>query len=435
MSRTRGIARLDPTRLVPLLGLLPFKFNPLTRRARRDPHAHYRALRESSPVYRSPLFRGWVLTRHEDIAAVLRNPRFSSDRRNSPMLAAQSERMAAELPELQRFTDGVMLSKDAPDHTRLRRLVNKAFTPTIVKRLEPRIEEVVDRCLDRALERESLEVISELAFPLPVTVIAEMLGVDAANASAFRRWATDLFSLTDPMAMFRAERREAANRSVAEMRAFFSRVTEARRRAPRDDLVSALVAAEDEGKRLSEDELLSMCGSLVLAGHETTTNLIGTAAYCLLRFPEQRRRLVENPDLLPSAIEEVLRFEGVSHLIMRIATEDAEIGSGVNRAVARKEQMVLLALAAANRDPEQFADPDRFDVARSPNRHLGFGLGMHFCLGANLARAEAQLAVRCLLERLPEFSTLRTEAEWKPNPMLRGLRRLQLEWRCGGTRG
>ncbi len=337
--------------------------------------------------------------------------------------------MAENLPELQRFSEGVILGKDAPEHTRLRNVVNKAFTPRIVERLEPRIQEIVDQCVDEALEKKRLEVVSELAFPLPITVIAEMLGIDTRDASKFRNWATDLFSLTDPMAMFRTDLRMAAEKSVAEMRIYLKRMADDRRRSPRDDLLSALVAAEDEGKRLSEDELLSMCGALVLAGHETTTNLIGNAMQCLFRFPDQRERLLQDPDLVPSAIEEVLRFEGVAHLIMRIALEDVEVGSGPSRRVVRKGQMVLLALAAANRDPKRFPEPDRFDVARSPNRHLGFGHGVHFCLGANLARGEAQVAIRSLLHRLPDFSEIAFEAEWKPNPLLRGLSSLQLDWR------
>lgn len=429
VNPTRSLAsRFDPAWLMPVLSRLPFKFNPLTPEARRDPHRQYRALREKSPVYYSPLLRGWVLTRYDDVASVLRDPRFSSDRRNSPTMSLQSARMAKELPELHRFSEGVISGKDAPEHTRLRKLVNKAFTPSVVKRLEPRIEEVVGQCIDDALEKRSMEVISELAFPLPVTVIAEMLGVDAGDADEFGRWATDLFSLTDPMSMFRADLREAAEKSVGDMRRYLKGMADDRRRLPQDDLLTALVGAEDEGKRLSEDELLSMCGALVLAGHETTTNLIGMATHCLLRFPEERDRLRQSPQLLPSAIEEVLRFEGVSHLIMRIAIEDTEVGSGKSRVVVRKGQMVLLALAAANRDPEQFPEPDRFDVARSPNRHLGFGHGVHFCLGANLARGEAQIAIRCLLDRLPDFSGVTVEAEWKSNPMLRGLKRLQLDW-------
>lgn len=409
-----------------VLGRLPLKFNPLSPSTRANPHRTYRALREEAPLHRSRLLRGWVLSRYEDVAKVLRDPRFGSDQRAARALASQRERMHAVYPDLGRFADGVLLGKDAPDHTRLRRLVSKAFSPAVVRGLEPRIRDLVAGLLEPALQRGHIEVVSELAFPLPVAVIAEMIGVDARDAREFRRWATSLFALTDPLAMFRTDLREAANASVRDMNAYFRRTASERRQAPRDDLLSALVVAEDEGARLSEDELLAMCGSLVIAGHETTTNLIGNAVLCLLRFPAERRRLAESPELLPSSIEEVLRFEGVSQFIMRVALEDVEIGSGAHRAVIRKGEMALLALAAANRDPEQFSDPDRFDVARSPNHHLAFGLGAHFCLGAGLARSEARIAIEELLRRLPDLRGDAENPRWKANPMLRGLQRLTL---------
>ena len=421
-------SRIDPAWLVPVLGRLPFRFNPLSPSARRDPHAQYRRLRESQPVYKSPLLKGWLLTEYDDVCGVLRDPRFSSDQRNSPREAEGNARFAEECPELHRFAAAVITSMDAPEHTRLRSLVNKAFTPRIVGRLEPRIQEIVDECVDAALAKGSIEVVSELAFPLPVKVISEMLGVDAADANSFREWASNLFALTDPIAMLRVETRSAAEQSVREMRQYLADKVSERRAQPREDLLSALVVAEDQGKRLSEDELLSMCGALVLAGHETTTNLIATAIHCLLRYPLEYQRLRAAPELLPSAIEEVLRFEGVAHLLSRIALEDVEVGSGPYRATVRKGEMVLLGIAAANRDPKHFPEPDRFDIGRSPNRHLGFGHGVHFCLGANLARAEAVAAVRAVVERLPEFEGISAESKWKPNPLLRGLERLELSW-------
>jgi cytochrome P450 len=286
----------------------------------------------------------------------------------------------------------------------------------------PRIKEIVDELLSAAQGRGSFDLVRDFAFPLPVTVIAEMLGVEGGDRADFLRWSQALVALTEPTALLSPEAPAAAEECLGEMRGFFDGVVAERRVRPREDLVSELVRAEVEGDRLDADELFAMSVLILVAGHETTTNLIGNAVLALLRHPDQRRRLTADPGLMRTAVEEFLRFDGVVQATARIALEDASIG-GVE---IPKGEGAILVIGAANRDPVQFEDPDRLDVARADNRHLAFGYGPHFCLGAGLARAEAQLALAALLARAPRFDGDVSHPDWKPTTVLRGLRSLPL---------
>ena len=404
------MVRLEwPIRLLnPLFG----RFNPFLSEFRSDPYPRLAELRSREPVYFSPVLRGWVLTRYADVARVLRDPRFSVDR-TQISLGRVLNPFRAISPEFGELIKSTLLMLDPPAHTRIRTLVNKAFTPRMVEVLRPRIQEIINGLLDHVEERGEMDLIRDLAFPLPLIVIAEMLGVPAEDRASFRRWSNDLTALLDPLSS--PGGLSGAQAAFEEIAPYFKRILAERRREPRADLISALAAVEGGEGRLDETELLALCLLILGAGHETTVNLIGNSVAALLRNPGERKRLQEEPSLLPTAVEEFLRYDSPVQITDRLATEDVEIGG---RQI-RKGQLVGLLLGAANRDPEQFPLPDRLDVERRENRHLAFGHGVHFCLGAPLARTEAQLAIGTLLRRFPHLDGPEPE-HWRPSIVLRG---------------
>lgn len=408
-----------PVRLLqPVLG----RFNPFLPEFRRDPYPRYAALRQRNPVYFSPMLRGWVLTRYRDIAAVLHDPRYSVDRSQADIFRLLQP-FEGVPPDFAEAISRNLLMLDPPDHTRLRRLVNRAFTPRMVQALRPRIQQIVDELLDEHGQASEMDLVPAFAYPLPVTVIAEMLGVPAADRERFKRWSEALISLIDPLQMTNGL--GPAQRAYEEFGAYARGVFAERRRQPRDDLISALVAVDEQGEALTESELLSLCMLILGAGHETTANLIANSVLALLRHPDQRRRLQDDPSLMPTAVEELLRYDSPVQLTDRVATEDADIDGHP----IRKGQLVGLLIGAANRDPERFTDPDRLDVARSDNDHLAFSRGVHFCLGAALARVEAEIALGSLLRRYPDFSASLEGLEWKRSVVLRGVKSLRLRLR------
>ncbi len=389
-------------------------YNPFVPEFRRDPYPFYRRLREADPVHWNPPGI-WILTRHADAVAMLRHPRMSSDFRNADLYEAFREMQGID-PATERQPS--MLFRDPPDHTRLRGLVTKAFTSKRIDDMRPRMQSIVDALIDEALERGEMDVVSGLAYPLPVKVICEMLGVPEEDHSRFHRWSADLVATLDPMVG-----PEAMARAIESGLAFddyFADLIPRRRQEPRNDLLTALISAEEEGGRLSQDELLTQLVLLLVAGHETTVNLISSGLLALLQHPDQLERLRENPGLMRSAVEELLRFFPPVQLTGRIALEAMAI-DGVR--VGRGQQVVAL-VGAANRDPSAFPDPDRLDLSREPNRHIAFGGGIHHCLGSALARAEGQVAIGTLLRRTAEIDLLTDEPVWKETITLRGLAKL-----------
>jgi cytochrome P450 len=414
LLRSEWLLRLS----APLVG----RYNPFLPAWRRDPYPCYRRLRETAPVYRSPLLGVTVLTRYDDVQAALRDPRFSV-RRSESRAFQRLDPFGSLSPDFQRMIERNLLMLDPPDHTRLRGLVSKAFTPRVVERLRPRVEALVEELLDGVAAQGEMELVRDFAEPLPVIVIAELLGLPREDRAAFKRWADDLAVLVDPLSVLGGL--ERVQRSFDELCAYLRQVFAARRAEPKDDLISALVAAEDRGDALTEAELISTVTLILGAGHETTTNLLGNAVLALLRHPGERKRLQDDPSLCESAVEEFLRFDAPVQATDRVAREDVVIDG----ARVRAGEFAVLLLGAANRDPARFSEPDRLDLGRRDNRHLAFGQGLHFCLGAPLARLEAQLAISALLRRFPDFDGER-EPALRPSITLRGPVSLRLALRA-----
>jgi cytochrome P450 len=394
------------------------QYNPLVPEALSNPYPMYRALREEAPVSWNEIFESWIFTRFDDVDAILMNPRFSADR--SKAQTRFSEMIRQQQEEFGPFSEApTMLTSDPPEHTRLRRLVSKAFTPRAVENLRPRIRQIVDQLLDEIPGKE-FDLVEEIAYPLPVIVISEMLGVPPEDRGDFKRWSDDVVAtLGGPFVP--ADVRERARKSIEELAEYLSGVIAERRAEPRDDLISRLIAAEDGGQVLSEVEIFSTTILLLIAGNETTTNLISNAMYTLLQNPDQLEVLRGDLSLMPSAVEEILRYNGPVQATGRVAMADIEVG-GVT---VKEGQMAMAVLGAANHDPAKFADPERFDVKRNPTDHLAFGDGIHFCLGAPLARAEAQITFEEILRRYPRIE-LAGEPTWGGTFIIRGAKKLPL---------
>ena len=379
-----------------------------------DPWPTYDRMRSEAPVWKNSLDE-WVMTRHADCEAVLRDPRFSSNpvHRDPPL------ELDGSFPDLGSVDSHTLLFMDPPDHTRLRGLVSKAFTPRTVERLRPRIQELVDGILDEAAERGSLDVVADLGYELPVTVICELMGVPLADRQQFAGWSSDASRLLD--GFMTAEELQAGLLAAMSFFAYFNNLFDERRAHPGDDLISALLAAEEAGDRLLPEELSSIVVLLFIAGHETTMNLIGNGTYALLRQPDELVRWRGDPSLDVPAVEELLRFDPSAHITGRTATEDIE----VNGHMIRKGTGVITLIAAANRDPARFERPDHLDLGRADNHHLAFSQGIHYCLGAALARLEGQIAIGSLVRRFPDMELVETPVH-RAHFVLRGLTSLQV---------
>lgn len=390
------------------------RYNPFHPRFRRDPYGTYRRLQTKAPVYFSPALRGWILSRHADVERALADPRLICDRRQANM-AKELAIFESMRPDFAEAVLKSLLMLDPPDHTRVRRLVSRAFTPRVVERLADGIADRVSHLLDEMERKPDPDVIRDLADPLPVAVIADLLGIPEEDRVNLKSWSNDFVGLLDPI---QAEADVAGmERAYDALLGVLHRLFEARRREPRDDLVSGLVRAEEQGDVLSEPELDSLCLLLLVAGNETTTNLIGNGTRVLLEHPADRRALGAGPDAARRAVEELLRFESPIQTTDRVAAEDLEIAG---RRV-KKGQMIGLLLGAANRDPAVFDRPDELDLSRAENPHLAFGHGVHFCLGAQLARLEGRLALCGLFERFPDLTARGEAGPWKRSLVLRGL--------------
>jgi len=391
---------------------------------RETTHETYARMRRDDPVLNQPGIDGetpiWFVTRYDDVVAVLLDDeRFVVD----PTLAMAAEELEErdDLIGDERVSQS-LLTRDGEDHRRLRRLVSKAFTPRMVEQLRPRIEEVANELLDATEGRGSMDLVDEYAFPLPIIVIAELLGIPAEDRDRFRTW-----SNTFVLPALTPELQEQARIHTEEFIAYLDHLFAARRADPTDDLVSALVQAEEAGDRLSENELYSMAVLLIVAGHETTVSLITNSVLALLTYPDVLAEVRADPALLPAAVEELLRFDSpVERAITRWAAADVELGG---HCIARGD-LVIAVIGSANRDEERFPNADSLDLRRADAKHVGFGRGIHYCLGAPLARVEAEIALRTLSSRLPSLRLAIAEDElyWRPIPLFRSLASLPVAW-------
>ncbi len=389
-------------------------WNPLDPAFRVDPYPAYRALLQEQPLFQSP-FGPLVVSRYEDCLAILRSSGTSNDWRNSPRWSPDSEEDTDITP--------AFLFLDPPEHTRLRGLVNRAFTPRRVEQLRSRAQQIADEVFDRATGSGGMEVVSDLAFPLPVMIICQMLGVPAEDVDQFTEWSAAMTRGLDPSFTWPPGLLERFRDLRARARGYFADLMALRRRDPRDDLLSGLLEADEHGDRLSEAEVFSILNLLLIAGHETTVNLIANGFLAFGRHPDQFARIREDPPLIRSAVEEVLRFDPPVHLMGRLPIEDIEVSCGT---IPQFSELLLLP-AAAGRDGSQFSDPDTFDVGRADNRHLGFGFGTHHCLGAPLARLEAQVALGTLAQRFSTIELVRDPPDYKDNITLRGVAALEVK--------
>ncbi|NDJ52271.1 MAG: cytochrome P450 [Chloroflexi bacterium] len=384
---------------------------------RQDPYPIYAELRRTDPValVKMPFFGDtYFISRYEDVAATFKDPRISND-----TMGSSSEHGGWLTPRSFRLMAENMLSKDDPEHRRLRDLVHKAFTPSRIRSMVDRVEEITHELLDRAAEKRDVDLIADFALPIPLIIISEMLGVEAKDREPFHHMTARFLESTNSGVMQMVLQTPNINRMVR----FFERLLEDRRANLGDDLLSALIEAEQEGDRLSQDELIGMIFLLLLAGHETTVNLIGSGLLALLEHPDEFARLHNDPDLIDSAIEELLRYTNPVELSApRFPLEDIEM-HGV---IIPQGHRMLVGVASANRDETVFENPDAVDITRKPNRHLAFGLGVHYCLGAPLARLEGATAINAIVQRFPEMQLMKpiNELEWRSSTLVRGLKSL-----------
>ncbi|RXH02282.1 cytochrome P450 [Bradyrhizobium vignae] len=397
-------------------------FNPLAPDFIRDPYPHYERLRTIDPIHVTP-FGQFVASRHAEVSLVLRDKRFGKD-----FVERTTRRYGPEIMKepVFRSMSYWMLQADPPDHTRLRGLVVKAFTARRVEDMRRRIQEIVDQAIDAVIDRGHMDLIEDFAFRLPVTIICDMLGIPEEHREVFYKSSRDGGRLLDPVPLSPEEISQGnAGNLMAQM--YFQQLFELRRRSPGDDLITQLVQAEEDGHKLTNDELTANIILLFGAGHETTVNLIGNGLLALHRNPDQLALLKARPELIEGAIEEFLRYDSSVQMTGRVTLEDIDDLGGVK---IPKGETVLCLLGSANRDPAVYPDrPDRLDVTRTNVKPLSFGGGIHFCLGAQLARIEAEIAIATLLRRLPDLRIDDVEnPEWRPTFVLRGLKRLPASW-------
>lgn len=387
----------------------------------QDPYPTYRRLLEEGPLHFVDVSGGmwgvWAVFSHADCSAVAKDPRLSV-KRTERMLFTLPENRQDEFKELVRMLGLWMIFIDAPEHTRMRKLMNKGFSQPSAEALRPQVGKIVDRILDRLVDVSQADLVHELAYPMPVRVISELLGVPETMHDAFLRWSAAIAEFNGSPHRT-VEHAQNAQNAVLALTDFFRTAVAERRRNKGNDLISLLIDIKEEGEALTEEELYAQCVMLLFAGHETTRNLIASGIYSLLREPEKMAELRENPTLIRSAVEEFLRFESPIQYTARVTTEAIEL-CGVR---IPKRQPILCMLGAANRDPKQFKNPDSLNLGRLNNQHLAFSAGPHFCIGSQLARLEGQVAILRIIQRFPKMR-LAQRAEWAPNFGFRGLKTL-----------
>ena len=377
-----------------------------SREAIADPYAFYDRLREQDPVHWSDASHAWIISSHEEVCAAFADARLSSDRL-TPLEARMSPDERAAMAETFQLLRGWMVFHDPPEHARLRNPLRHVFTPHAIRALEPKVEAIVSGLLDEMAEVDECELIDAFAFPLPAIVIGELLGVPVEDREQFKQWSLELSGLVFG-AVEQPGRAAAASDGAAHFSAYFTDLIRRYEKAPADNLISLLIEARDSGESLSPDQMIGACTLLVFGGHESTTSLIANGVATLLQHPDQLDQLRHFPGHMPTAIEECMRYCGPANVMVRQVAEDHErLGRQLQAG-----QRVYLSIAGANRDPSVFEEPDRFDITRVMNPHVGFGHGIHFCLGAPLARMETGIALAGLLDRFPNMQLATDQLQW-----------------------
>jgi cytochrome P450 len=397
------------------MGATAAELERLTADYLQNPHVVHDRLREQGPVAKLVFPQGtaaWLVTRYDEARTALADPRLSKDFKGNTGIFAKHRVESDEEPrEFNSDLVGHMLNSDPPNHTRLRKLVTKAFTARRMELMRPRVQELTDQLLDEMAQHDEVDLLDAFAFPLPITVICEIMDVPMADRDEFRAWSNALVTTVNP---------EQAQHAAGAMANYLSEMIDLKRAQPGDDMFSALVHADESGDTLDQSELMAMAFLLLLAGHETTVNLIGNGVLNLLRNPDQLAALRADPSLIKGAVEEFLRYEGpVNQATLRFTTEPVTFGD----VTIPTDELVFVSLASANRDTERFPEADRFDITRSTGGHLAFGHGIHFCLGAPLARLEGEVAVNSLLKRFPDLALAAEpdELTWRSSTLMRGL--------------
>lgn len=402
---------------------MPLAYTPSDPGVRANPYPQFARLRAEDPVHWSPALKAWVLTRYDDVRRALATAEEMSPDRLTPFYAKLDVGSRATLAEAMRYLSLWIVFRDPPSHTRLRTLVAKAFLPGTINGFRPAIEDLTERLLDQLAAHGpgETDIVAALTMQLPARVIMRVMGVPERHLHDIKAWSDDIMAFLFSAREI-ADKYERARRGAVAMAALFRGLIEERRREPGADLLSLLIAARDESERLSEDELVATAMLLLFAGHETTTNLLSNSILLLLGNPAARELFVAEPELTGTAIEEFLRLDGPSNSMSRVVRVDHEIGGRR----LRKGDRVFAMINAANRDPMHFDEPDRLDLERQPNRHLTFGQGAHFCIGAQLARLEARIALPRLFARFPELAPGERAPEWHDSLVARGLRSLSV---------
>ncbi|NMG07495.1 cytochrome P450 [Brasilonema sp. UFV-L1] len=403
-----------------------FKFNPFDKEFHVNPYPTYYRLRSEDPVHRYFVGGDWVLGRYADVKAVLRSGRVRTH--DQPELIQQKnlylQGKGKNLNVLAYTSNKLLFYMNPPDHSRLRSLVVKAFSPTVVERMRPRIQEIVNDLLGPIHNKGTMDIIADLAGPLPVTVISKMLGIPNEAQDQLHQWSNVFSRILDSLVSL--EEYEVINKVIEDFQEYLRNLVAEREKDPQQDLISDLIAAREQGERLSQEELLATCILLFMTGEETTVNTIGNGMLALLSHPEQMETLKREPTMIQNAVEEILRYDSPVQMTNRIAIDNIEIG---NQTIKTGEK-IILCLGSANRDPAQFPDPDQFNINRCQDNHLAFGDGIHSCLGSALARAQAQIAINTLVQQFPDLKLVPDKLEWRKNIALRGLKTLPVTFTC-----
>jgi cytochrome P450 len=389
-----------------------------------DPYPLFAKMREEAPVHWNQSVKAWVVTRHADAKTVLSDPRFSVEKL-SPLQDHLSGTDKSKVAEISKVLGDWMVFKDPPTHTRLRRVLQGAFKPRALARLRPMVEAVAEELLDTIADKERIDFIHDFAWPFPATVIADLMGIERRHVPQLKDWAGEIGKFV-LIARATPDKYSRAAKAVREISAFYHEVVADHRRNPRQDLITLMIdGGEDGADSMSDDEIVSTMVLMLFAGHETTTNLLANGMLNLLRHDEQMKLIQEKPELIPLAVEEFLRYEGSVQVVARLATEDIELNGAT---IARGDRIYAIT-GAANRDPERFERAEHFDITRAKNPHYGFGLGIHLCLGAPLARIEVQVAFEALLRRFTDFKLEDEATEWSDEFVTRAQKALPISFK------